>query len=144
MVDENEENENEYSSNDVRKRKRKSTNQIKVLKDHLNGEANWSKEKIAKMSEITGLSQSQVYKWFWDQKKKNNKNKQENPLHPRRIIKKNLGYREALKDLNLHNIEDKECPEEAVHEKTKVKSMGINEEEEKNTVKKLRKRLIFG
>jgi len=26
------------------------------------------------MSEITGLSQSQVYKWWWDQKKKNMKN----------------------------------------------------------------------
>ena len=25
------------------------------------------------MSEITGLSQSQVYKWWWDQKKKNMK-----------------------------------------------------------------------
>ncbi len=27
------------------------------------------------MADITGLSQSQVYKWFWDQKKKQNKQK---------------------------------------------------------------------
>lgn len=36
---------------------------------------NWTKEKINKMAEVTGLSQSQVYKWCWDQKKKNLKHK---------------------------------------------------------------------
>lgn len=30
------------------------------------------------MSEITGLSQSQVYKWWWDQKKKNMKGEKQN------------------------------------------------------------------
>jgi len=54
----------------VKKRKRKSTAQIKVLKQELEVEANWSKEKIVEMSDLTGLSQSQVYKWWWDQKKK--------------------------------------------------------------------------
>lgn len=44
---------------------------------------NWTKQKIVKMAEITGLSQSQVYKWFWDQKKKNLKNKD---CHKRKII----------------------------------------------------------
>lgn len=28
-----------------------------------------------RMAEVTGLSQSQVYKWCWDQKKKYNKGK---------------------------------------------------------------------
>lgn len=37
---------------------------------------NWTKEKITKMAEITGLSQSQVYKWCWDQKKKQNRGKE--------------------------------------------------------------------
>lgn len=56
--------------NGVKKRKRKSTAQIRMLKNEFDSESNWSKEKIAEMSEITGLSQSQVYKWWWDQKKK--------------------------------------------------------------------------
>ena len=30
----------------------------------------WSKEKILKISQLTGLTESQVYKWCWDQKKK--------------------------------------------------------------------------
>jgi hypothetical protein len=46
-----------------------------MLKQELDGEMNWSKEKIVKMSDLTGLSQSQVYKWCWDQKKKQAKNK---------------------------------------------------------------------
>ena len=41
-----------------------------MLKAELSGETNWSKDKIIKMAEITGLSQSQIYKWCWDQKKK--------------------------------------------------------------------------
>ena len=36
---------------------------------------NWTKDKIVHMSKITGLSQSQVYKWCWDQKKKQIKRK---------------------------------------------------------------------
>ena len=55
----------------LKKRKRKSSGQIKVLKAELDRQSNWSKEKIVEMSELTGLSQSQVYKWWWDQKKKN-------------------------------------------------------------------------
>ena len=31
----------------------------------------WTKEKITLVSQKTGLSESQVYKWCWDQKKKN-------------------------------------------------------------------------
>lgn len=48
-----------------------------MLKEELGGEMNWTKEKIVKMAEVTGLSQSQVYKWCWDQKKKNFKNKEQ-------------------------------------------------------------------
>ena len=43
------------------------------------------------MAEVTGLSQSQVYKWCWDQKKKQAKNKddgQKNYLQKRKLIKK--------------------------------------------------------
>ena len=64
------ENEENWEEGGVKKRKRKSTAQIKLLKQQLDGEMNWTKEKIVHMARITGLSQSQVYKWCWDQKKK--------------------------------------------------------------------------
>ena len=30
----------------------------------------WTKEQVAQLSVLSGLSESQVYKWAWDQKKK--------------------------------------------------------------------------
>lgn len=56
-----------------------------MLKQELEGEMNWTKEKIVRMAEITGLSQSQVYKWCWDQKKKSMKYKD---CQKRKIIRK--------------------------------------------------------
>lgn len=47
------------------------------------------------MAEVTGLSQSQVYKWCWDQKKKSIKIKDSNK---RKMIKKELGYRNDRND----------------------------------------------
>lgn len=76
--------------NGIKKRKRKSTAQIKILKQELDGEMNWTKEKIMKMAQVTGLSHSQVYKWCWDQKKKSIKIKDSNK---RKMIKKELSYR---------------------------------------------------
>jgi len=87
-------NDDEEDDNGIKKRKRKSINQIKILKQELDVESNWSKEKIAEMSEITGLSQSQVYKWWWDQKKKNMKNESiHNRMMKRKVIKKYFSKR---------------------------------------------------
>lgn len=56
---------------DLRKRKRKSNAQLKLLKMEFDrDDGGWNKERIIRMAEITGLSESQVYKWCWDQKKK--------------------------------------------------------------------------
>lgn len=30
----------------------------------------WEKKDVVRMAEMTGLSMSQVYKWFWDQRKR--------------------------------------------------------------------------
>jgi hypothetical protein len=72
-----------------------------MLKQELDGEMNWTKEKICQMAEVTGLSQSQVYKWCWDQKKKNlkgNKNSQNNGyLNRRKIIRKDISIRNGAK-----------------------------------------------
>lgn len=56
--------------NEAKKRRRKTPQQLKILKDYFVGDQNWSKDKITKIAKITGLSESQVYKWCWDQKKK--------------------------------------------------------------------------
>ena len=47
------------------------------------------------MSERTGLSQSQVYKWWWDQKKKNVKAEKENMS--RLAMKKKFIRKEGLR-----------------------------------------------
>ena len=54
----------------VRKRRRKSEQQLKMLKVEYQRSKNWSKDCIRRMAKATGLSESQVYKWCWDQKKK--------------------------------------------------------------------------
>ena len=61
---------NNINSNEAKKRRRKSNVQIRILKQELDCDDSWSKEKIFKVSKMTGLSESQVYKWCWDQKKK--------------------------------------------------------------------------
>lgn len=55
---------------DYRKRKRKNNLQLKILKNEFSKCDNWNKDKIFHVAQITGLSESQVYKWCWDQKKK--------------------------------------------------------------------------
>jgi Homeodomain len=55
---------------DFRKRKRKNNAQLKILKQEFGKGETWNKEKITQVAQTTGLSESQVYKWCWDQKKK--------------------------------------------------------------------------
>ena len=50
----------------IRKRKRKSTDQIKILMREFDRNPNWSKETLLEVSKKTGLSEAQVYKWGWD------------------------------------------------------------------------------
>lgn len=52
------------------KRKRKSKSQIKVLEKEFKKNQNWDKEDIKTLSKMLDLNRDQVYKWFWDQKKK--------------------------------------------------------------------------
>lgn len=50
----------------IRKRKRKSGDQIKILMREFDRNPNWSKETLLEVSRKTGLSEAQVYKWGWD------------------------------------------------------------------------------
>lgn len=52
------------------KRKRKTKSQVKVLEREFKLNTSWSTEDIKRISEVLDLSRDQVYKWFWDQKKK--------------------------------------------------------------------------
>ena len=59
-------NENGQYERVIRKRKRKSSDQIKILMREFDRNPNWSKETLLEVSRKTGLSEAQVYKWGWD------------------------------------------------------------------------------
>ena len=87
-----------------------------MLKNEFDRESNWSKDKIADMSELTGLSQSQVYKWWWDQKKKTSK-------HDRDHTSKAAKHKLIRKDYSKrpeHDCSDSES-EEPLNACTKAK-----------------------
>jgi len=50
----------------IRKRKRKSGDQLKQLMREFERNSNWTKETLLEVSRKTGLSEAQVYKWGWD------------------------------------------------------------------------------
>ena len=52
------------------KRVRKTQDQIDALKVAYHCRREWEKEDVLELSARTGLSSSQVYKWYWDQQKK--------------------------------------------------------------------------
>ena len=41
-----------------------------MLLREFNRNTEWSKDQITNLSRLTGLSEGQVYKWNWDQRKK--------------------------------------------------------------------------
>lgn len=61
------------NSQGSKKRMRKSIYQMKILNKEYKLNNNWDKEQMNYISNLTGLSHYQVYKWFWEQKKKNKK-----------------------------------------------------------------------
>jgi len=50
----------------IRKRKRKSGDQLKTLVREFDRNPNWTKDTLLEVSKKTGLSEAQVYKWGWD------------------------------------------------------------------------------
>jgi len=54
----------------IRRRKRKSYEQLQQLIKEFQANPDWSKENMIEVSRKTGLSEAQVYKWGWDQKRK--------------------------------------------------------------------------
>jgi hypothetical protein len=115
------------------------------LKNELEMEPNWSKDKIVEMSDLTGLSQSQVYKWWWDQKKKNVRAEKDSfaklIMAKKKHIRKDtarrtdLPYRADKEDGLRYEIE-----ESAVA--TRVKA-NVELEQLPETERKINKRLVF-
>jgi len=54
----------------IRRRKRKTYEQLQQLIREFQANPEWSKENMQEVSNKTGLSEAQVYKWGWDQKRK--------------------------------------------------------------------------
>ena len=54
----------------IRRRKRKTHDQMELLEREFNKDQEWSKKRLAELHKLTGLSESQIYKWGWDQRKK--------------------------------------------------------------------------
>ena len=53
-----------------KRRKRKSLDQMKILMEEFNKNPSWPKNKMGEVSAKVGLSEAQVYKCGWDQKRK--------------------------------------------------------------------------
>ena len=89
------------------------------------------------MSDITGLSQSQVYKWWWDQKKKNMKYQKDRMTHlpKKKLIKKDH------KSL-FQEADDDEFEDDYEEINTKAKNM-MEFTQLPDTQKKINKRLTF-
>jgi Homeodomain len=56
----------------IRKRKRKSLTQLEILSKEFEKDPDWNKQHITRIMKNTGLTEAQIYKWGWDQKKKVN------------------------------------------------------------------------
>ena len=55
---------------DIKRRQRKNKDQVKILEQEYKKNNNWTREYIKKVSQKLGLRECQVYKWHWDQRKK--------------------------------------------------------------------------
>lgn len=55
------------------RRKRKTERDLNYLRKELKKEFLWSREKIIQISEKLNLAETQVYKWWWDQTRKRQK-----------------------------------------------------------------------
>lgn len=66
-LDLNMEDELEEETNIIRKKQKKSREQIRGLKKEFKKRQNWNKKSMKKLAKDLGLTTAQVYKWHWDQ-----------------------------------------------------------------------------
>jgi hypothetical protein len=58
------------SGADEERRRRKNKDQVKILQNEYKKNPAWTRAYMKDLAKKTGLKPSQVYKWNWDQKKK--------------------------------------------------------------------------
>lgn len=63
---------NSSKHKDKKRRLRKNREQHLLLLNMYKNDPNWDKNMIQKLSDELGLKESQIYKWNWDQRKKDN------------------------------------------------------------------------
>lgn len=81
--------DSDYNEQKGRKRFRKNDDQVKVLIQEFDKNPFWTKKLVLELSNQTGLSESQVYKWNWDYRKKIRKSEKA-PLDNRFACKETL------------------------------------------------------
>lgn len=58
------------NARDIKRRQRKNKEQLKILENEFLKCPDWSRDYIRNISKKLGLRECQVYKWHWDQRKK--------------------------------------------------------------------------
>ncbi len=58
---------------DIKRRQRKDKDQVKILENEFLKNPNWTRDFIKRFSAKLGLRECQIYKWHWDQFKKDSK-----------------------------------------------------------------------
>jgi len=80
-------NEKSLSLEDEEKRRRKNKEQVQQLQKEYVKNTNWTRAFMKELAKMTGLKASQVYKWNWDQKKKEaNERKMKSLYYPNEIF----------------------------------------------------------
>jgi len=75
------------SLEDEEKRRRKNKEQVQQLQKEYVKNTNWTRAFMKELAKMTGLKASQVYKWNWDQKKKEaNERKMKSLYYPNEIF----------------------------------------------------------
>ncbi len=62
--------DDQNAARDIKRRQRKNKEQLKILENEFLKNPDWSRDYIRNISKKLGLRECQVYKWHWDQRKK--------------------------------------------------------------------------
>jgi hypothetical protein len=72
----------------------------------------WTKERLFELSELTGLSEAQIYKWGWDQRKKAESeplNIEPPVIEPIPLKKREVKQKEKATAKNENSLVDSAC-----------------------------------
>ena len=92
----------------IRKRMRKTQNQLRLLNEEFESNPHWTKETLLRIAERTSLTEAQVYKWGWDMKRKKFGNDEaekmrqyEHALDQRNAQRAGMHFKEQISKIKL-------------------------------------------